>query len=141
MYDLEETIRQRHSTRMFLPDPVPRHLIEESLELAVRADYPLARAVSIAYASAFAAERDAREAAMAFGYAKARLSALEWTPERDDELALDSAARLIQSGLGGDEFTALQRRGAEMDEGQALSLLSSSLSTLPETSSYAGPRS
>jgi nitroreductase len=37
MYDLEETIRQRHSTRMFLPDPVPRHLVEEALELAVRA--------------------------------------------------------------------------------------------------------
>jgi nitroreductase len=37
MYDLDETIRQRRSTRMFLPDPVPRHLVEESLELAVRA--------------------------------------------------------------------------------------------------------
>jgi nitroreductase len=37
MYDLEETIRQRHSTRMFLPDQVPRHLVEEALELAVRA--------------------------------------------------------------------------------------------------------
>jgi nitroreductase len=37
MYDLDETIRRRHSTRMFLPDPVPRYLIEESLELAVRA--------------------------------------------------------------------------------------------------------
>ncbi|SON62573.1 Nitroreductase NfnB [Mycobacterium simulans] len=33
-YDLDETIRQRRSTRMFLPDPVPRHLVEESLELA-----------------------------------------------------------------------------------------------------------
>ncbi len=37
MYDLDETIRQRHSTRMFLPDPVPRHLVEESVELAMRA--------------------------------------------------------------------------------------------------------
>ena len=37
MYDLDETIRQRHSTRMFLSDPVPRHLVEESLELAMRA--------------------------------------------------------------------------------------------------------
>jgi nitroreductase len=37
MYDLENTIRQRHSTRLFLPDPVPRHLVEESLELAIRA--------------------------------------------------------------------------------------------------------
>lgn len=37
MYDLDETIRQRHSTRMFLPDPVPRRLVEESLELAMRA--------------------------------------------------------------------------------------------------------
>lgn len=37
MYDLDDTIRQRRSTRMFLPEPVPRHLVEESLELAVRA--------------------------------------------------------------------------------------------------------
>jgi len=37
MYDLDETIRVRHSTRMFLPDPVPRRLIDESLELAMRA--------------------------------------------------------------------------------------------------------
>ncbi len=37
MYDLEDTIRQRHSTRLFLPDPVPRHLVHESLELAMRA--------------------------------------------------------------------------------------------------------
>jgi len=37
MYDLDETIRERHSTRMFLPDPVPRHLVDESLELAMRA--------------------------------------------------------------------------------------------------------
>ncbi|WP_081282232.1 nitroreductase [Mycobacterium asiaticum] len=35
MYDLEDTIRQRRSTRMFLPRPVPRHLVEESLELAM----------------------------------------------------------------------------------------------------------
>ncbi|ORA08564.1 nitroreductase [Mycobacterium asiaticum] len=35
MYDLEDTIRQRRSTRMFLPQPVPRHLVEESLELAM----------------------------------------------------------------------------------------------------------
>jgi nitroreductase len=37
MFDLDATIRERHSTRMFLPDPVPRHLVEESLELAMRA--------------------------------------------------------------------------------------------------------
>ncbi|GAB7142600.1 nitroreductase [Mycobacterium riyadhense] len=37
MYDLDATIRLRCSTRMFLPDPVPQHLVEESLELAVRA--------------------------------------------------------------------------------------------------------
>jgi nitroreductase len=37
MFDLDGTIRERHSTRMFLPDPVPRHLVEEALELAMRA--------------------------------------------------------------------------------------------------------
>lgn len=34
MYDLDQTIRQRRSTRMFLPDPVPPRLVEESLALA-----------------------------------------------------------------------------------------------------------
>lgn len=35
MVDLEETIRERRSTRMFLPDPVPRNLVDESLALAM----------------------------------------------------------------------------------------------------------
>ncbi|MBV8965679.1 MAG: nitroreductase [Mycobacteriaceae bacterium] len=35
MFDLDETIRSRRSTRMFRPDPVPRHLLEESLALAM----------------------------------------------------------------------------------------------------------
>ena len=37
MYDLDETIRARHSTRMFLPEPVPRALVEEAVDLAMRA--------------------------------------------------------------------------------------------------------
>jgi len=37
MYDLDETIRQRRSIRRFSPDLVPRHLVEEALELAMRA--------------------------------------------------------------------------------------------------------
>ena len=37
MFDLDETIRRRHSTRMFLPDPVPQHLVEEAAALAMRA--------------------------------------------------------------------------------------------------------
>jgi nitroreductase len=38
MSDLEQVIRERHSTRMFLPDkPVPRELVDEALALAVRA--------------------------------------------------------------------------------------------------------
>jgi hypothetical protein len=38
MHDLEQVIRERRSTRMFLPDkPVPRELVDEALELAVRA--------------------------------------------------------------------------------------------------------
>lgn len=38
MYDLEEAIAQRRSTRLFLPDkPVPTELLTESLELAIRA--------------------------------------------------------------------------------------------------------
>jgi nitroreductase len=34
MYDLDETIKARHSTRKFLPLAVPRNLIDESLALA-----------------------------------------------------------------------------------------------------------
>src|SRR5215470_3348896 len=35
MFDLEETIRERHSTRLFLPKPVPRELVDQALALAV----------------------------------------------------------------------------------------------------------
>jgi nitroreductase len=38
MYDLEEAVLQRHSTRLFLRDkPVPKELVTEALDLAVRA--------------------------------------------------------------------------------------------------------
>jgi nitroreductase len=38
MYDLEQAINDRHSTRMFLPDkPVPRELVDQALQLAIRA--------------------------------------------------------------------------------------------------------
>lgn len=38
MYDLEQAITDRHSSRLFLRDrPVPQELVTESLELAVRA--------------------------------------------------------------------------------------------------------
>ncbi|MGH6813409.1 MAG: nitroreductase [Methylocella sp.] len=34
MLDLDQAIRERHSTRMFLPQPVPRELVNESVALA-----------------------------------------------------------------------------------------------------------
>jgi nitroreductase len=37
MYDLEQAIHERHSTRKFLPRPVPRKLLEEALALAQHA--------------------------------------------------------------------------------------------------------
>ena len=38
MHDLEQAINDRRSTRMFLPDkPVPRELVDQALELAIRA--------------------------------------------------------------------------------------------------------
>jgi len=38
MYDLEDAITERHSSRLFMRDkPVPQELIDEALELAVRA--------------------------------------------------------------------------------------------------------
>jgi nitroreductase len=37
MFDLEQVIRERHSTRLFLPQPVPRSLVEEALVLAQHA--------------------------------------------------------------------------------------------------------
>ena len=37
MFDLEQTIRERHSTRLFLSRPVPRGLVDEALALAVNA--------------------------------------------------------------------------------------------------------
>ena len=35
MFDLEQVIRERHSTRLFLSQPVPRASVEEALALAV----------------------------------------------------------------------------------------------------------
>ena len=37
MFDLEQIIMERHSTRLFLPKPVPRKLVDEALALAVHA--------------------------------------------------------------------------------------------------------
>ena len=37
MFDLEQIILERHSTRLFLPQPVPRALVEEALVLAQHA--------------------------------------------------------------------------------------------------------
>src|SRR6516225_7274309 len=37
MFDLEQIIRERHSTRLFLSQPVPRALVDEYLALAVHA--------------------------------------------------------------------------------------------------------
>ena len=37
MFDLEQIILERHSTRLFLPQPVPRALVEEALLLAQHA--------------------------------------------------------------------------------------------------------
>jgi nitroreductase len=38
MYDLDKAINDRHSTRMFLPDKaVPRELVDQALQLAIRA--------------------------------------------------------------------------------------------------------
>src|SRR6201997_2670544 len=34
MLDLDQAIRERHSTRLFLPQPVPRELVNEALTLA-----------------------------------------------------------------------------------------------------------
>ena len=34
MLDLDQPIRERHSTRLFLPQPVPRKLVNEALALA-----------------------------------------------------------------------------------------------------------
>ena len=37
MVDLEQIILERHSTRLFLRQPVPRELVDEALALAVHA--------------------------------------------------------------------------------------------------------
>ena len=37
MFDLEQTIRERHSTRLFLSQPVLQGLVDEALALAVHA--------------------------------------------------------------------------------------------------------
>ena len=40
MFDLEQIILERHSTRLFLRQSVPRELLDEALALAVHAPSP-----------------------------------------------------------------------------------------------------
>jgi hypothetical protein len=35
MLDLDQVVKERHSTRMFLPKPVPQELVDEAVALAV----------------------------------------------------------------------------------------------------------
>jgi predicted ATPase len=106
--------------------------------LAQQTEIPLARTLTMAYAAPYLA--DPRSAAMVFGFAKAHLAELEWEPGRDDLLALESAARRIESGLEHGEYESLLQRGCALTRDRALALLSE-VSTPAGTSSYAGPRS
>jgi hypothetical protein len=114
--------------------PHARH----ALTLARRADNPLAQTMALAYYAPFAAEQDAGNAALLFGYAKSCLSELEWQPERDDALALDSASDAIRHRLENGVYESLLQRGAELAHPEAMALLDETISSAADTTSLAG---
>lgn len=95
----------------------------QALDLALEVRHPL-RALCIAYCVPRVAERAPREAAMLFGYAAARIAELEWQPDQDDCLALESvSARIMEMLSDVDDFQALRAAGARLSETEALAVL------------------
>ncbi len=109
-----------------------------ALALALQTHIPLARATAIAYYAPLEATRDARRAALLFGYATNRLEQIEWKMQDDDQLALKYAAQAIEHRLGHGEYGDLLKHGAAWSEDQALEALATSASIAADNSSGAG---
>ncbi len=71
----------------------------QTLELAIDSPDPMSRLLSIAYWAPFHADKNTEEAALLFGYARARLNQLTPELDRDDTLALENAERVIAKKL------------------------------------------
>jgi len=85
---------------------------ERALALALELQHDQLVALGMAYWAPFDATGDPARAAMLFGYAKARLAHLRWTPEPDDDRALQYASKLLQQRLTGENSSQLLERGA-----------------------------
>lgn len=114
-------------------DAAAPHVVE-ALTLGLEVQHPL-RAFAIAYAAPLHANRDAREAAIIFGFAQARLAQLGHTPQAEDELAMQTATQAIKKRLHDEELAPLLERGANFSENDILRLLQPLLTGGGETHS------
>jgi predicted ATPase len=97
-----------------------------ALALSLNIESPQLRAYAIALCAPFQAEREPVEAAMAFGYATARLRELEFEPDTNDQLALATATLAIERKVMGESFASLLERGAARTEREVVSALTGS---------------
>jgi predicted ATPase/class 3 adenylate cyclase len=104
-----------------LDDAAPH--AQRGLLLARAADNPHLLAYAIACCAPRHAERAPDEAAMAFGYATARLREAEWEASDDDELALRNASDAIGRALDATAFAALLESGTVWTEDAAVAAI------------------
>jgi predicted ATPase len=94
-----------------------------ALHSALRVRHPVVTALALALCAPEMSAQNVRDAALVFGYARARLVELNWGGERDDLLTLDRALEIIVSGLEDESITPLLERGSTLREDEALELL------------------
>jgi predicted ATPase/class 3 adenylate cyclase len=90
------------------------------LDLAIAANHALLIAIGIAYVAAVKADGDPAEAARLFGYARARMAALQWTGIASDERARANVEALLAEHAGAATLPGLYAEGAAWNADDAL---------------------
>ncbi|MEO6912738.1 MAG: adenylate/guanylate cyclase domain-containing protein [Candidatus Baltobacteraceae bacterium] len=94
--------------------------IREALTLAVQARHPLLMAIGIAYSATLRADGDPQEAARLFGYARARMSALNWEGICSDRIARENIIHELGKRVAAVDLDPLFAQGASWSEDEAL---------------------
>ncbi len=85
---------------------------EQALTLAAQAQHPLLTAIGIAYVAAIRIKKDPREAARLFGFARARMSAMNWSGIASDQRARENIVQRLSEDIKGDSLFSLFAEGA-----------------------------
>ncbi|MEO6834912.1 MAG: hypothetical protein ABI231_03280, partial [Candidatus Tumulicola sp.] len=92
----------------------------EALGLAVKAGHPIATPCAVLYLAAIESQADAAHAARLFGYAQARLRALDWKLVGPDRTIEENLQRSLEQNLAPDDLRSLRATGAAWDEETAI---------------------